>query len=323
MRITITAIISLAILGVIYWQIDLGSLRKALLMVDWRYFGLAVIMIFPLTAMSAWRLSFLAPVQAKLSFFQSLNLTLMASVLNVILPSKLGDLTRFYVLTRKGHLPPANALTLVVFEKAWDVLALLFWCSLGLFIIASTSTFYWIVSVAVLIVAFLGVLMVSSFGFAEVCFSTAISLAPGRLPDKIATLQAAWLDTLVQFWSDKRNAAIVIIGSVILWLLHICQIWLFVFALNHTIPFASNAAMASLSIFVGLLPFTFAGIGTRDVALIFFYQPFLAAPVAAALGLFCTLRYLLPALIGLPFLGQYLATARRIKDENDNKGGVS
>ena len=81
--------------------------------------------------------------------------------------------------------------------------------------------------------------------------------------------------------------------------------------------------MASLSIFVGLLPFTFAGIGTRDVALIFFYQPFLAAPVAAALGLFCTLRYLLPALIGLPFLGQYLATARRIKNRNDNKYGVS
>ena len=323
MRITITAIISLAILGVIYWQIDLGSLRRALSMADWRYFGLAVILTFPLTAMSAWRLSFLAPAQAKLSYFQSLNLTLMASVLNVILPSKLGDLARFYALTRKGHLRPANALTLVVFEKAWDVLALLFWCSLGLVIIASTSTFYWLVSVAVLIVAFVGVLMVSSFTFAEVCFSTAISLAPGHLPDKIATLQEAWLDTLVQFWSDKRNAAIVIIGSVILWLLHICQIWLFVFALNHTIPFASNAAMASLSIFVGLLPFTFAGIGTRDVALIFFYQPFLAAPVAAALGLFCTLRYLLPALIGLPFLGQYLATARRIKNENDNKYGVS
>ena len=291
-------------------------------MADWRYFGLAVIIIFPLTAMSAWRLSFLAPAQAKLSFFQSLNLTLMASVLNVILPSKLGDLARFYALTRKGHLRPANALTLVVFEKAWDVLALLFWCSLGLVIIASTSTFYWIVSVAVLIVAFVGVLMVSSFTFAEVCFSTAISLAPGHLPDKIATLQEAWLDTLVQFWSDKRNAAIVIIGSVILWLLHICQIWLFVFALNHTMSICLQRGHGIALNFCWTTTH-FAGIGTRDVALIFFLSAFSSSPVAAALGLFSYTPILTACMIGLPFLGQYLATARRIKNRNDNKYGVS
>ncbi len=157
--------------------------------------------------------------------------------------------------------------------------------------------------------------MVSSLSFAQTCFSIALNLAPGKAPDKISAIQTAWLQTLVNFWGDKRNAAIVILGSLVLWLMHLCQIWLFVFALNHTVPFASNAAMAALSIFVGLLPFTLAGIGTRDAALIFFYQPFLAAPVAAALGLFCTLRYLLPALVGLPFLGQYLATAARIKNK--------
>jgi len=323
MRKAIAAIVSLTILGVIYWQIDIGGLGRALLAVDWGYFALAVIMVAPLTAMSAWRLSFLAPVEAKLTFFQSLNLTLMASVLNAVLPSKLGDLARSYALTEQGHMQPANALALVVFEKAWDVLALLFWCALGLIIVAGTSPFYWIVSVAILLVSLLGVLMVSSLSFAEACFSIALNLAPGRLPAKIAAIQTAWLETLVYFWADKRNAAIVIVGSVILWLLHLCQIWLFVFALNHTIPFSSNAAMAALSIFVGLLPFTFAGIGTRDAALIFFYQPFLAAPVAAALGLFCTLRYLLPALVGLPFLGQYLTTARRIaKNDHDAKDNV-
>ena len=39
------------------------------------------------------------------------------------------------------------------------------------------------------------------------------------------------------------------------------------------------------------------------------------APTAAALGLLCTLRYFLPALIGLPFVRQYLVTARRIRED--------
>jgi len=39
----------------------------------------------------------------------------------------------------------------------------------------------------------------------------------------------------------------------------------------------------------------------RDAALIAFYQPYFN-PTAAALGLLCTSRYLLPAIGGLPFL---------------------
>jgi hypothetical protein len=40
--------------------------------------------------------------------------------------------------------------------------------------------------------------------------------------------------------------------------------------------------------------------------LIVLYQPYFAAPVAAALGLLCTTRYLIPALAGLPFLHRYV-----------------
>ena len=64
------------------------------------------------------------------------------------------------------------------------------------------------------------------------------------------------------------------------------------------------------------MPLTFAGVGTRDAALIAFYKPYLNAPTAAALGLLCTSRYLLPALGGLPFLGKYLTTIKQMRSEN-------
>ena len=114
--------ISLTILAIIYYQIDLKLLGQVMNGLDWQWFGLAIAMIAPLTAASAWRICFLAPKDARLSFFQSLNLTLMASVLNAVLPSKLGDIARSYALAEQGHMPIADALSLVIFEKTWDCL---------------------------------------------------------------------------------------------------------------------------------------------------------------------------------------------------------
>lgn len=76
----------------------------------------------------------------------------------------------------------------------------------------------------------------------------------------------------------------------------------------------ANLALSPLAILAGLLPLTFAGVGTRDAALIAFYSPYFNAPTAAALGLLCTSRYLLPAIGGLPFLGQYLATIQDMRE---------
>jgi uncharacterized membrane protein YbhN (UPF0104 family) len=82
---------------------------------------------------------------------------------------------------------------------------------------------------------------------------------------------------------------------------------MFTVAIRAVVPFPANLAIAPLAILAGLLPLTFAGVGTRDAALVFFYAPYMSAPAAAALGLLCTLRYVLPALIGLPFLGPAIA----------------
>lgn len=112
------------------------------------------------------------------------------------------------------------------------------------------------------------------------------------------------------FWSDKIQLFRIFGTSIFIWLLHLLQIWFFILTLNAWAPFLANLALAPLGILAGLLPLTFAGIGTRDAALIFLYHPFFNATTAAALGLLCTLRYLLPAIFGLPFLGKYLPTIR-------------
>ena len=83
------------------------------------------------------------------------------------------------------------------------------------------------------------------------------------------------------------------------------QIWLFIVALNGVVPFMTSLALTPLAILAGLLPLTIAGVGTRDVALIALYQPYFAVATGAALGLLCTTRYLVPVVLGLPFITRY------------------
>src|SRR5688572_22145592 len=97
---------------------------------------------------------------------------------------------------------------------------------------------------------------------------------------------------------------------VFIWLLHLLQIWLFIFALRAACPFLANLALSPLAILAGLAPLTFAGVGTRDFALVLLYAAYFDAPTAAALGLLCTARYVLPAIGGIPFFQRHLATLR-------------
>jgi uncharacterized membrane protein YbhN (UPF0104 family) len=78
-------------------------------------------------------------------------------------------------------------------------------------------------------------------------------------------------------------------------------------------------ALAPLAIFAGLIPLTLAGIGTRDTAVIFLYRAYLLPSAGAALGILYTARYLLPALAGLPFLGQYMVYTKKAKESLEKK----
>ena len=85
-------------------------------------------------------------------------------------------------------------------------------------------------------------------------------------------------------------------------------------------PFIANLALAPLVILAGLLPFTLAGVGTRDAAIIVLYAPYMPPAVAAGLGILCTMRYVIPAIMGIPFIGAYAKTVQSLKASRVTKG---
>ncbi|MEO7318467.1 MAG: lysylphosphatidylglycerol synthase transmembrane domain-containing protein [Chthoniobacteraceae bacterium] len=314
MKKILSLVFSAAILALIYWKI--GPENRARLLAifaecDRAWMALSLAMVVPLTLFTAWRLQQLMPARGQLGFGEANKLILAASVLNLVLPSKMGDIAKAWFLRDRSGLSGSLALSLVVFEKSCDMLSLLVWCVFGLAIYPDKSGVFWMMTAAVASMLALGGLLLGSKGFAGFFFAITARFTPGKIAAKLAKLAASWSEMHDYFWSSKARLLKVTTTSAFIWFLHLLQIWMFIIALRASVPFVRNLALSPLAILAGLLPVpTFGGAGTRDGALVALYAPYFPAPTALALGLLCTARYLLPALGGLPFAGPYLSSAR-------------
>lgn len=307
MKRLISIAISTIILAIIYGKIDFTGLIAVLQNCDRLWMAISLSMVVPLTLFTAWRLQQLMPAKSTLGFGEANSLILAASTLNMVLPSKMGDIAKAYFMKQRGHLDGSLSLSLVVFEKACDMLSLLLWCVFGLIFYPDKNWLFWLMTGGVAGGLVIGLLLLGSRRFARVFFVIGNRIAPKKLKPKLKKLSAAWEEMHNYFWQDRVQLLKITITSIFIWFLHLLQIWFFILALKAWTPLLANLALSPLAILAGLLPLTFAGVGTRDAALIFFYQPYFDAATAAALGLLCTSRYLLPAVGGLPFLSKYLA----------------
>jgi len=314
MKRLLSILVSALILAVIYWKIDFAELVQVFRSANLTWMAISLSMVVPITLITAWRLQQLMPVGGRLGFGEANRLILAASVLNMVLPSKMGDIAKAYFMRDRGHLSGSLALSMVVFEKASDMLSLLLWCAFGLLLYPSKDWLFWVMIITVVGGLTLGLSLLSSPKLAQSFFALGQTIAPKKLRAKLGKLSYAWQEMHDYFWRDKGNLLKIALTSVFLWFLHLLQIWFFILALNAWTPFLANLALSPLAILAGLMPLTFAGVGTRDAALIAFYAPYFNAATAAALGVLCTSRYLLPALGGLPFLNQYLSTLKTQRD---------
>jgi len=282
--------VSLLLLVALWWRVDVHAIARAAGAARPAWLIAGLLTVVPLTWGTAVRFQWLS--RTAIGAGLAARLILAASTLNLFLPSKMGDLAKAWVLERRHGFERKFAVSLVVFEKLLDLGSLLVWGVLALAWMRPGDPLY-LGAAAVLVLAllFLAFLM------------TPLS-ARVPLPARLGAFAGQWHELVRWFWSDGRRASATLGLSVALWAGHLAQMWLFAQALG-SVPLAGSMAAATLAILVGLLPFTMAGIGTRDLAIVYFYHDWLSPAQCAALGMLATLRYLLPAIAGLPFVSDY------------------
>lgn len=301
--------VSAAILVALYRTLDVRAIGAELLSADPMWLALSIGVILPITVLRAIRFFLVAPAGALPGVGEALRLTLVSSAANLVLPAKAGDLIKSYFVATRSRTPSGVAIAIVVYERLCDLFAVIFWCLAGWVIgrpqVPGLPSAFWPLLGVLGVIC--GVLIVSERAASIVPAAIAWLPLNGRLT-KLRDLADGW-PGLLQLVRGRRRK--VIPFSLLLWLTHLFQIWLFTIALGVPVAFTVCASLSAVALMAGLVPITIAGLGTRDVALVVLLARYMAPESAAAMGILIATRALVPALLGVPLMWPYLSAALR------------
>lgn len=307
MKRAVSITVSALLLFALYRSLDVRQIGEALAKGDRLWMVLSVGLILPITMLRAIRFMWVAPPGALPGLAEATRLTLAASALNVFMPLKAGDLIKSYFVARRTSISAGTAVAVIVYERVCDLFGLLFWCLLGWAIARAALPEGWsIAAIPLLIIeTFFAVLLVSMRAAAVWRFVTAHILPGSGRWKTLRTFADGWPDLLTVLSGRRRW---ILLFSLVLWLSHLFQIWLFTVALSAPVPFTACLTLAAIALLAGQMPLTIAGLGTRDVALVVLMSRYMPAETAAALGVLMSTRNFLPPLLGLPVMRPYLSS---------------
>jgi uncharacterized membrane protein YbhN (UPF0104 family) len=287
-------LIGLALLAVLYARIEVERIAAVLARLDPAWLALAMACFIPQIAVAAARWRWLVSDVTAISPAEALRQVLAGNTLNLVLPSKLGDVAKGWFLARAAAVPLRRGLVAAVAEKVLDLGGL---CAILLAATAARG-----LARDPLVVAAVA-------GSAALVLAVAGALArpvpaglARRLPARVRALAADWAEIRAGWVTRPGRLAAILVLTAGLWTLHVVQILVFFRAAGARAPALAVFALVPVAILVGLLPLSLAGLGTRDAALVYLFAGLDRPEVLAAVGLLTATRYLVPALAGLPFL---------------------
>jgi uncharacterized protein (TIRG00374 family) len=310
--------VSGALLIGLYRSMDMRLVGEALRGADRVWLVISVGMIAPITVLRAIRFRWVAPPGALPGVGEALRLTLVATALNAFVPAKAGDLIKSYFVAKRGGTTAGVAVAIIVYERLCDLFGLIAWCMVGWLVggplVAGVPSALWPLLGAIGVVC---AILILSERAADLWRAVMARALPRRKLRKVRELAEGWPD-LLQLLRGRRAG--VVLFSLVLWLVHLTQIWMFTVALSVRMPFMVCASLSAVALMAGQVPLTFAGLGARDVALVVLMAGYMTPEEAAAMGILISTRNLLPPLAALPIMRPYVAAV--VKEAREWRTGM-
>ena len=139
-RTLVALAISLAFLGVVFWSIDFDEFLSAFAEANYLWLIPAVIVYFLAFTLRAWRWQSLLAHLGGVTLGRSYFVATIGYAANNVLPLRLGEFVRAYLLRRNPGLDMTASLATIAVERILDGLTLLLWLGIGLLFFASTWT---------------------------------------------------------------------------------------------------------------------------------------------------------------------------------------
>ena len=268
-------------------KIALQDVAQALQTIPFSTWALATLLTFSFPIFSAlrWHLT-LRAIGYRVSIWRCLTITLGTSPISAIAPSKAGDLLKAISLRKEISILEVSGTVLT--ERAFDVLLLASLSLIGGMVIGNAL----ITRAAAVII---GAGLVGLLTLPLLVASIPKPTVREKLERMIRILKALQAQPML--------ALGVLALTAVNWLASIAQTHLLLVAVGASTPFVLTISVLPIAIFVGLVPVTIGGMGTRDATLVALLAPTASASQALAVGLlYSFFGYWLLALLGLPFL---------------------
>lgn len=285
----ILVLFTVLIFYILFTQIDARSVTQVLSSANLFYILASMFVLALIIPIAVFRWQLILKVAGyPLPFWRCFNILMGVLPLSSITPSKSGDVIKAYYL--KDEIPMSITIGTVFTERVFDVLSLIILSFIG-------SMFYF--KIEFLMILTPALLIISGLLF----------FIPNSVL-RIPFIKDSWNNKLqnmthsMRSLTNNRKAFFVIsLLSLASWILAVFQTVLFFYALHINIPFLFTMANVPIAIFIGLIPVTLGGMGTRDAAIILLFSEYAQANQLLSVGiLFSLIRYWLPSIIGIPFM---------------------
>lgn len=279
--------ITIAIFYALFAKIDFFSVVDVLRYSSPLYLFLALLLTFsaPLIGAKRWQI-ILQSMDHDIRYRDCFNLIMGALPLTSVTPSKSGDVIKAYYL--KDTISMSKTVGSVLTERILDVFSLVLFSLIGML-------FYQRFELA-------GIALVILVGIIMMFFVSQVDL---HFP-----IRKSWNDKLrnvtlstKMLMKDKKAFSATMLCSLSIWFLSIVQTVIFFYAVGIKIPLLFTMANIPIAIFIGMMPITLGGMGTRDAAIIFLFSGYATPSELLSVGiLFSLFRYWFLSLIGVPFM---------------------
>lgn len=295
-------LITLGIFILIFSRIDFFSLVQVLLNINGWLLVIAFIITLVLTLIMAIRWQILLHASAiDISFRESFVIIMGTYPFAAVMPATSSDLIRAIPLKERYRI--SKVIGSCISEKSFDFLILLCILSLGMVL---TNNWHYL---NIVIISFF---LIASF-FVIIRFRFRLPVSE-KWNERLFNV----LNSLHLVVKDKYAVLKVVIYTVILWVLSVIQVALFFYAVHVSVPVTVICAFIPLAIFIGQLPVSLGGAGTRDAAIILLFAGYGSTSQLLAVGiLFTIFRSWFPAIAGIPFTGKIGITSFLKKPDNE------
>ena len=296
--------VGIIFLLIILNNINLEELLEILQGAEIQYFLLALILGVPFFVLKIVRWKYILKKSGiKYSFYNSFITYGAGLLFGQVTPGQLGEFYRGVILSKQGH-NFSIVTTTVVFERFCDLIFILIFAIPGIFIYFGKPIFsFFLISILILPLAYF-------LNHKKQCLSLFSFLSSSQILNKYTK---RFNDSFILFKSFLKDFQVIrkiAMITLFVFILFIFRIYLLLISLNLELPLFHLILGSFFSSLIALIPISYAGIGTRDAALILvFLKSGQSHEGAIALStMILALNIIIPIFWGLPswFMSQKL-----------------